>query len=316
VKRIRQLGADSRFILMYHRITNPRTEPVYIQPGMYVTPETFAMHLKALQSETIVLPLHELLNRMRQGNGNPASKPLCAITFDDGWLDFCTNAFPVLKSLNMPATVFLPTNFIGTDKWFWTDQFAFVWKQLEPRRRPAATAALRSLSRIQGSFESQIEKAVAVLKNLPGNAIEDVLAELEKCAGTSSRVPGRAFLNWEEVREMRGSGLVSFGSHTAGHQILTTLDQNGIRDELLVSKQKLVEEKAADADGLSFCYPNGNFNQTISALVKESGYSSAVTTKTGWNSFSENHFALKRIGMHQDMTSTKSLFLSRLAGIF
>jgi peptidoglycan/xylan/chitin deacetylase (PgdA/CDA1 family) len=274
------------------------------------------MHLQVLQSEFTVLPLLDLISRPGHGEPAPSSKPLCAITFDDGWLDFYTNAFPVLKSFNMPATVFLPTNFIGTNKWFWTDRFAFLWKQLEPRRRPAATSPLRSLSRIRGSFESQIEKAVAVLKNLPGDAIEDVLAELEKCAGTSSRVPGRAFLNWEEVREMRGSGLVSFGSHTAGHQILTTLDQNGIRDELLVSKQKLVEEKAADADGLSFCYPNGNFNDTISALVKESGYCSAVTTKTGWNSFSENHFTLNRIGMHQDMTSTKSLFLSRLAGIF
>jgi peptidoglycan/xylan/chitin deacetylase (PgdA/CDA1 family) len=140
--------------------------------------------------------------------------------------------------------------------------------------------------------------------------------ELEKSYGLSSHISERAFLNWEEVKEMHGSGLVSFGSHTADHQILTTLDENKIRKELSASKKKLIDERVVDPNTICFCYPNGNFNEKIAMLVKEGGYSFAVTTKTGWNSFTENNFTLKRIGVHQDMASTKAMFLARIAGIF
>ncbi|MBN2226726.1 MAG: polysaccharide deacetylase family protein [candidate division Zixibacteria bacterium] len=40
------------------------------------------------------------------------------ITFDDGYESFFTTAFPILQKLNIPATVFIPTAFIGqNDNW-------------------------------------------------------------------------------------------------------------------------------------------------------------------------------------------------------
>ena len=43
-------------------------------------------------------------------------KPLAAVTFDDGYLDNFENAIPILKELNLPATFFVSTGLIGTDK--------------------------------------------------------------------------------------------------------------------------------------------------------------------------------------------------------
>ena len=50
--------------------------------------------------------------------------------------------------------------------------------------------------------------------------------------------------------------------------------------------------------------------------VKEAGYDMAVTTNKGWNSSNSDPFTLKRIGIHNDMTSTEAMFACRIAGIF
>ena len=301
---------------MYHRIVSPDECEMFLQPGMFVKPETFEMHMKTLLSETTVIPLNEVLNSVGRSAGKTSLKPLCAVTFDDGWKDFYDNAFPILKSMNVPATVYLPTNFIGTNGWFWTDRLAYIWKQKTRHALKSSNPVLQELSLITGPFASQIEKALAVLKKQPLDTIEPLLNELATACGVSSSMPGRAFLNWHEVKEMHDSGLITFGSHTADHHILTTIDDREIENQLLSSKQKLIGEHAASAQSVSFCYPNGNYSEGIERIVKNSGYSFAVTTKTGWNTLSQDPFALNRIGIHQDLASTKPMFLSRIAGLF
>ena len=56
-------------ILMYHRVI-PRSEleTAFVQPGMYVTPETFEMHLRFLTSRFHILSLEEALARWRERN--------------------------------------------------------------------------------------------------------------------------------------------------------------------------------------------------------------------------------------------------------
>ena len=314
--RLHRLGQEAFCILMYHRIVSPDECEMFLQPGMFVKPETFEMQMKTLLSETTVLPLNEVLNSVGRCAGKTSLKPLCAVTFDDGWKDFYNNAFPILKSINVPATVYLPTNFIGTNQWFWTDRLAYIWKQREGLFFKSSNPILQELSLISGSFASQIEKALVVLKIKPLDSIELLLNELATACDVSPSIPGRAFLNWHEVKDLHDSGLITFGSHTADHHILTTIDKREIENQLLLSKQKLIDEHAAAAQSVSFCYPNGNYSDGIERIVKNSGYSFAVTTKTGWNTLSQDPFALNRIGIHQDIASTKPMFLSRIAGLF
>lgn len=115
---------------------------------------------------------------------------------------------------------------------------------------------------------------------------------------------------------MKASGLITFGSHTASHRILKQLKDEEILDELLRSKERLIAEEVVDPSSIPFSYPNGNYNEKIVRMVKEAGYSLAVTTESGWNHPGGNPFLLKRTTIHQDMSSTKAMFGCRIVDIF
>jgi peptidoglycan/xylan/chitin deacetylase (PgdA/CDA1 family) len=318
--KIRHRSTDG-LILMYHRIIPRHEVGDALQAGMYVAPETFKIHVRFLLKHFRIVSLPELSDALRNRPGHSNYKPLCALTFDDGWCDFSKYAFPVLRRYSVPATVFLPTDFIGTDARFWTDRLGYLlYKRNKSDVRNEVDGSLsyplvKQLTCLKGSLESKMEQAVEMLKACRTDEIESILSELSKKWHLHQNPPGRAFLSWDEVREMRRSGLVSYGSHTATHRILTTLTDKEIKQELINSKERLITEKAVDVGCIPFCYPNGNYTSYIIKIVRESGYSLAVTTENGWNGKGTDTFCLRRIPIHQDMTSSAAMLAGRVTGI-
>jgi peptidoglycan/xylan/chitin deacetylase (PgdA/CDA1 family) len=293
-----------------------------IQAGVYVTANVLKMQLDFLKTHFQVVSLSDFQALFKKGSFSGIEKPLCLLTFDDGWLDFYANAFPTLRDAGVPATVFLPTGYIGTDRQFWTDRLAYLLTECVKKNCPnnrnhfSATDMVDRLIAMKGDFHSRLEEAIALLKGFRAERIEAVLGGLAERLEVNWPEQKRAFISWEEAREMGQSGLVEFGSHTVNHPILSTLAPGEISAELVQSRNKLIEEGVCRGDSLAFCYPNGNYTPSISEMVKEAGYSMAVTTKGGWNSPNSDPYTLRRVGIHQDMTSTEGLFGCRLAGIF
>ncbi|MEA3477404.1 MAG: polysaccharide deacetylase family protein [Bacteroidota bacterium] len=317
--KLRRLSRSNYVILAYHRILPHAEAMAGVQAGMYVMPETFNNHLIFLKKYFNVITLKKLVVSRENAAIRPPVKPVCALTFDDGWKDFYDFAWPLLQKYQVPATVFLPTGFIGINKKFWTDQFAYM---LRHRRVVVDTVAvdpdisdvIQEIKDLQGPFEDQLEAGIAILKKYPLQIVEKIIKGLAKIWSMEFHEADRDFLNWDEIHEMLDSGLISFGSHTVGHQILTTLDKPDIERELVVSKEKLLDEGVVDPSFIPFCYPNGNYTQEIAEMVRSAGYHLAVTTKKGWNQFDADRFTLRRIGIHQDMTSTVPLFACRISG--
>ncbi len=304
-------GKGGIAILMYHRVLPRTASKAGIQPGMYVNCDTFEKHIEFLNERFTIVSLESVLTQEHQ----PSSKPLCAITFDDGWFDFYKYAFPILKRNNAPATVFLPTAFIGTDKFFWTDHLA-VLMDGQNRDIPAGRnlhPLTRELIEIPGSQELRLETAISHLKKHTVETVEAVISDLEVLFGRESNPLGRSFLKWEEVHELYRSGLVNYGSHTVNHRIMTAIGMEEARFELESSKNKLLAERLVAPGFIPFCYPNGNYDTSIRRLVAEAGYHAAVTTVNGWNDEGRDKFSLKRISVHEDVSRTSALFASKLA---
>jgi peptidoglycan/xylan/chitin deacetylase (PgdA/CDA1 family) len=94
---------------------------------------------------------------------------------------------------------------------------------------------------------------------------------------------------------MTASGLVSIGSHTHTHAILSRCPDAEVTRELVTSKR--VIESNLGAPCRLFCYPNGrlgDFDARTRAIVRDTGYACALTTVHGLNDALADVYALKR----------------------
>ena len=318
--KMKKCAKSSSLILTYHRVVEPEKTSQLLEPGMYVTPKTFESHILFIKNYFEISSLKEFISQHKL-DIKSTSPPRCVLTFDDGWCDFYTNVFPLLKRYKVPATVFLPTDFIGSENWFWTDRLAHMISEyneairLDAIRCDIRKPIIRQLSRLPGSPHARLDKAIRILKSCSNETIEKTLSDLSAEWGIEANLPGRAFLSWEEVEELSQSGFVAFGSHTASHRILTTLDDDTVRHELDSSRNELNSRRAVDPDFIPFCYPNGNMDERIAVMVREAGYGAAVTIMPGWNPHDADPFTLKRVGIHQDMTSNAAMLGCRIAGL-
>jgi peptidoglycan/xylan/chitin deacetylase (PgdA/CDA1 family) len=91
-------------ILTYHSIAEGDS-PIRIPPAL------FAEQMEWLKADAAVVPLASIVKALVSGSAFPARA--VALTFDDGFRDFAERAAPILRKLELPATVFLPTDYCG-----------------------------------------------------------------------------------------------------------------------------------------------------------------------------------------------------------
>ena len=312
-RALEAVSCDHCVILCYHRILPKEKVSKTLEPGMYVTPSTFRTHIQFLKNYFEIVTIDQLENIFKKRGNRKFQKPCCVISFDDGWLDFYLYAWPILQEENIPAIVYLPTNLIGTKINFWTDRLAKVFEKisLDILTSHLGINVNRKIFDKITSRREELYQAIELLKEYPYWIIEDLLETFEHLLGIQKNTQNRAFMNWDEVRKLFDTGLISFGSHTAHHAILTTLSAKKIKEELDLSRQKLIEKEVVN-NNISFCYPNGNYTVKILKLLANVGYSSAMTCDSGWNIAGDNLLSLKRISLHQDISFTNALFAYRL----
>lgn len=299
------------FVLMYHRVlTSADRDKYYVQPGMYVDRESFSQQMQYVNSAFDVLPLMDILGLVRRKELDQG-KRYCAITFDDGWRDNYTHAFPILKREGLPATLFLAASFIGTDNWDWPDTLGYLLKQYLAAGSDFGDRFLKYPWLNKLNDVSQIDRAIEEVKNDQDIDRSDLIARIQNLTGIA--LPRkRLFLNWEEIEEMGREG-ISFGVHTDTHSILTRLTDEMVRQEMTDCRTAIQSHSLPYTNIL--CYPNGSYNDRVVLATKESGFEGAVTTQFGyWDNDTVDTFRLKRIPVHNDITSDIDLFKFHIFG--
>ena len=305
----RLLYRQHAVILMYHRVLPSLPSGMeYVQPGMYVTVETFRRHASLLKKRFDVVSLAEIVSRLHTGKSVAGC---CAITFDDGWLDNYTHAFEVLKEWELPATVFLASGFIGTNDCFWPERLSFCLRQAEMKKEGVREEIIQKFYDEVAPVADEaayLDNAIMVLKNWSPEKRDELFDSFS--VTTKSPASPRLLMNWDEVLTMHRSGLVDFGSHTVNHVILDQVSLDRAREEVVRSREEI--ESQLGVPIALFAYPNGNYNASLLKVMIGTGYAGAVTTKSGWVTGNTNVVAMPRIGLHEDVSKTYARFYSRI----
>jgi len=293
-------------ILSYHRVL-PKSHPEYnnMQPGMVVTDDTFRNHMKWLTKYLEIVRLADLKRESK-----PSNQPKCVITLDDGWVDNYTYAFSILKEFKIPATIFLVSNMIGTNHYFWPEKLGILLNN-----KITKELLTKKIKVKYGSEIINYNDLIELLKSKNDESIIEILDEVTKEAEKTDNFlnENRQILNIEEIKNMSESGLIEYGSHTANHIRLDKVPLMQSIRELTESKKQL--ESLLDTNISTFCYPNGSYTSDVVEEVSKN-YDIACTTDKGWVDTNSDMHRLKRIMLHDDISNTKSLFWGRVLEFF
>jgi peptidoglycan/xylan/chitin deacetylase (PgdA/CDA1 family) len=275
-------------IVTFHRVLPELERRQYPYPGLTVTPTELSFCLGYFAQHYRVDLVSRQCARMRSNERSP--KPLLAITFDDGQWDNFAHAEPVLRTHQLSATFYIPTQAVERAQLIWHDQLGYAVQDAlgdERRRR-----ALRDLFARHGLQlrEPSAAAAVELAKTLVPAARAELVGEAARIAPHPPPSWGR-LMSWSEVRALAERGH-EIGSHSVTHELMPQLDDAALGHEASVSKQQI--EAAIGAPVSSYCYPNGSSDARCEAAVACAGYDNAVTTRWGANVREDSAFALKR----------------------
>jgi len=246
-------------ILMYHGVTEQNAAAL-------------AAQLRYLARNFRIVPLKTMVDRLcREGE---AGTHELVLTFDDGLRNNLTVVYPVLRQLHVPAAFFVCPGLIGSGKWLWNHE-------IRCRLQTLSGEARSDLRRALLSPDATVEGIVEWMKTLKPpqrQRMEELIRQATPgFQPTAAQREAYDIMDWSELGSL-DPGLVTLGSHTFTHPILTTLSEGALEFELGESRRCLEQKLEREIE--FFCYPNGAYDARVYQAVKNN-YRAAVTTETG-----------------------------------
>jgi peptidoglycan/xylan/chitin deacetylase (PgdA/CDA1 family) len=286
-------------ILMYHRVTKD-------EQNIAVTKDNFELQMKYIKKKMNPVTLMDIVEWIK--NGKPIPPKAIAITFDDGYEDNYTNAYPILKTLSIPATIFLTTGYIETSKIFWWDKVREIIKKTNKkvinmkefqRFTNKNINSLKNIKLIKAQGRtSAIRIITEYLKTIDYNKLSEATKFLQEILDVSNKdIEIPPMLTWEQINEMSGNG-IDFGAHTVTHPNLTKISIEEVEKEIHQSKRTIEERLNTQVN--NFAYPYGLkefYNKKIEGIAKSLGFNSICTGEPGVVTGNSDVSSLKRVSM-------------------
>lgn len=279
---------NAPLILGYHRVVADFADAAKrsIAP-MLVSTNTLERHIDWVGKHYQFVSLDELIEY--QECSRVSDKPVAAITFDDGYADVYSNAFPLLKRKGVPFAVFVVSDLVGSEKLQFHDELYLVVSTALAHWQGQSTARLQQVisdMELDSAVDTHLKAQIMVIsnpfqmmrlffENLSKAKNEHLIQELRKLVPVSDKVLKEFYaFNWDMLKEMLAAG-VTVGSHSKSHALLANETWETVVNEVTVSRQVLETELGVVID--HFAYPDGRFNAMSIKGVAEAGYRGAYT---------------------------------------
>jgi len=296
---------DACTVLSFHRIL-PKGHPDYryTEPELVIDKDRFVELAGLLADSTEVLDAKGFMEWL--SGSYRTARTASLITFDDGWKDTLEFASEPLKSLGLPAVVFVCPKVIEEDRYtLWFEEvYRLLLKATESNRAP-------SFAEHGKTPEESAKRTLERLKRTSAAERDEAARELRSLFANTDETP--RLLDWNDL-----SGLMDIGiepqCHTLSHEILTMLTDSEIRSNLEKSK-RLINERLGFEPRL-LAYPNGEADARTASIARDCGFAAAFTTDDSRIERGKaDAMLLPRRAMSEVTAPSKSVFVWKLAGL-
>ena len=275
-------------VLVFHRIIPKEKTNDYV--AYYDIGQDSRLHemtLKELNPDFDFIDLDTFINFVT-GREKP-KKHSMLITFDDADADFMEYALPILVENHWPATVFAPSDYIGSEKRFWHLRISnMIYKmendywQIIISNKSIFPDAIQNIIDNYPTYDrsmcfSLFSDFIVYLDGIKDDDIFSIIEQFDNLLGKSYTL-GIKCMDWEQLKILEKHG-ISIESHSATHRKLEHLNGSNVIIELKESKSMI--DSKLNKNVKAFCYPAGSFNEKIAQLTQNFEYKVAFTTKSG-----------------------------------
>lgn len=244
-------------VIAYHGVGDSPHAPV-----MHISPGRLRAQLELLRDRREILSLRELVGRWR---ARASTRNCVAITFDDAYAGVLAYALPILRAIDIPATVFVASDHAALGASYW-------WDDVE-RARLAATRRWTETVNSIGlpGANARVPATVDIIR-------DRVLARF------AGRWPGGITaagdsdwrsLTFTELESLATDERIEFAVHTLSHPALPLLPYDEqvseMRSNLRVLRERLPRVLPVVA------YPYGLYDRTTVRAAREAGMIAGVT---------------------------------------
>lgn len=287
-------------ILTYHRVDEPSARPDLMPSLISATPDGFARQMAMVAREFDPVSLPDVLGALDDPRRLPRRAVL--VTFDDGYRDFGTNAWPALRAASVPATLFVATGFSADPAArFWWDR---LWAAVEGAPPSTLTTPIGAVPVGPAAARATVSRLRDWLKALDHDAVlhevDRIVDELEPADAARPDVtpPASSVLDWDELRALAAEG-VTLAPHTRSHPLLDRVDLERAEAEITGSFEDLERETGAVAPPARvLAYPSGAHGESAVEAARRAGMRLAMTTQRGGNDLRRaDRLRLRRINV-------------------
>lgn len=279
---------------MFHEVKDPPFQfPERYNKHSFLRIKTFQERIQYINNNYTIIPISSLHNYVKNNN-------YAVLTFDDGTLDHYTTVFPYLKSLNIPATFFVPSSCIEQKELNPSHAIQFLIASKKPKH---IVEEIKNKIKNNNFDELYNRYSKSLFKNNTWTPDEIFVTRFLRAGLTleqrttliqelfsSSELKEQLYMTIDHVKEISADPLMTIGSHGDLSWNLLDVPRNIKEKEIKCSSDLL------DKLGITekyFSYPNGGYNDEIIEILKKYNYSLAVTTETHSNF--NNIMALPRL---------------------
>jgi peptidoglycan/xylan/chitin deacetylase (PgdA/CDA1 family) len=276
----RQTGGAG-VILRFERVRPRRSQPFQPHRASEITPQFLDRTIRALKRWKFdLVGIDEVC---RRAVTLPKPRPFVCLTFDGGYKDVITDAYPVLARHSAPFAVYLPTAFPdGVGEMWWLALEEMIAREnrislvIDRKERHFTT---RQPSEKHDAFEF----LASWMRTLPPPDLSFAINDLCKRYSIDLAALSRsASMDWDDLTRLAADPLVTIGSATVNYPVLSNLRAADARREIAMGKA--VAETAFRRDVRHFAYPFGDrssWRRQHLEMVQEIGFASAVSAIPG-----------------------------------